>query len=320
MEKKKVFITGLTGFVGSHLADYLLSLNRYEISGTYISPKSLSLISHIQEKVKPIQVDLMDEGVVQKVIREEKPDIVFHLAALAATGESIGNPKVVLTTNVILELNVFEAIRKANLLNCVVVVPSSALIYGAVKKEYLPIKENTPLFPTNSYAVSKIGQDYLALQYFLSYGMHIVRARPFNHIGPRQSPGFAVADFAKKIAEIEKGIKPNVMTVGDTSSKRDFTDVRDVVRAYGVLMEKGEKGEAYNIGSGKSHSIQSILEMLLSFSTVSIRVETDKKLLRPSDASDLVCDNAKIRQLGWEPHIPLERSLKDTLDYYRSIV
>lgn len=320
MEKKKVFITGLSGFVGSHLADYLLSLNQYEICGTYISPKSLSLISHIGQKVRPIQVDLMDEDATHKLIQEEKPNVVFHLAALAATGESIDNPKIALMTNIALELNVFEGIRKAKLSDCVIVVPSSALIYGAVKKEDLPINENTPLFPTNSYAVSKIGQDYLALQYFLSYGMKIVRARPFNHIGPRQSVGFAVADFAKKIAEIEKGINPPVMTIGDTSAKRDFTDVRDVVQAYVTLLEKGSRGDVYNIGSGKSHSIQSVLDTLLSFSRVEIRVEPDKKLFRPLDAPELLCDNTKIKSLGWEPHIPLEQSLKDTLDYYRSIV
>lgn len=317
---KKVFITGLSGFAGSHLADLLLQKDEYEISGTYFSSSSLNLLSHIQEKIRPIKVDLQDAEATYKVISEEKPDIVFHLAALASTGDSIQNPKEAIMTNITLELNVLESIRKAGLLEAKVVIPSSAQIYGAVKKEYLPINEDTPLFPTNPYAVSKIAQDFLALQYFLSYGMKIVRVRPFNHIGPRQGVGFAAADFAKKIAEIEKGAVPAILPVGDLSSKRDFTDVRDIVRGYHLLAEKGVVGEVYNIGSGKSHSMKEIVDILISQAKVSIEVKRDEKLLRPLDAPELLCDNTKIRSLGWAPTIALEQSLKETLDYYRSIV
>lgn len=317
---KKVLITGLSGFAGSHLADLLLQKNEYEISGTYLSSSSLNLLSHIKDKVKPIYVDLQDEEATLKVISEEKPDIVYHFAALASTGDSIHHPKVAIMTNITLELNVLEGLRKSGLLETKVVVPSSAQIYGAVKKEYLPINEDTPLFPTNPYAVSKIAQDYLALQYFLSYAARIVRVRPFNHIGPRQGVGFAAADFAKKIVEIEKGTVPAILPVGDLSTRRDFTDVRDIVKGYYLLSEKGVVGEVYNIGSGKSHSMKEIVDILTSLAKVSIEVKQDEKLLRPLDAPELLCDNAKIRSLGWEPTIPLEQSLKETLDYYRTIV
>ena len=319
MKNKKIFITGLSGFAGSYLADLLLE-KKYAISGTYLSSKSLSLIKHLESRVKPIHVDLQDEDETNKVIGEEKPDIVFHLAALASTGDSIQNPKVALMTNITLELNVFEALLKNNLSDCVVVVPSSAQIYGAVKKEYLPINEDTPLFPTNPYAVSKIAQDYLALQYFLSYGMKIVRVRPFNHIGPRQGAGFAIADFAKKIAEIEKGVIPPILYVGDLSTKRDFTDVRDIVKGYDLLSEKGALGDVYNLGSGTSHSMREVVDKLVSFAKTSIEVKKDDSLLRPLDAPELLCDNTKIKNLGWSPSIPFENSLKETLDYYRSIV
>jgi len=175
--------------------------------------------------------------------------------------------------------------------------------------------------PTNPYAVSKIAQDFLGLQYFLSYGLKIVRVRPFNHIGPRQSPRFVVPSFAKQIAEIEKGKKENILHVGNLSSRRDFTDVRDMVAAYLLSLEKGDLGDVYNIGSGVSRQISKMLDMLLSLSSKKIDVEIDKSLFRPKDDPELVCDKSKFtKQTGWEPKIEIEKTLKDTLDYYRNIV
>ena len=180
--------------------------------------------------------------------------------------------------------------------------------------------ENTAFRPTNTYAVSKIAQDFLGLQYYISYRLKIIRVRPFNHIGPRQSAGFVVSDFAKKIADIEKGRMDPILRVGNLQAKRDFTDVRDMVRAYNFLIEKGEFGEVYNIGSGVSYSISEILDILLSFSKIKIKVEIDHSLLRPEDAQDRLCDNKKFVELtDWKPSIPIEKSLKDTLDYWRNI-
>ena len=197
---------------------------------------------------------------------------------------------------------------------------SSAEVYGIVKKDDLPINEETPFNPSNPYAVSKVACDLLALQYFNSMRLDVVRLRPFNHTGPGQPPDFVVPAFAKKIAEIEKG-KLDKLTVGNLESKRDFTDVRDMVEGYFLISENGLSGDVYNMGSGKSHKISEILDILMSYSTAKIKIEEDKSLMMPSDNPDLVCDNSKIASLiGWKPQIPLEQTLKETLDYWRSVV
>jgi GDP-4-dehydro-6-deoxy-D-mannose reductase len=211
--------------------------------------------------------------------------------------------------------------RKSNLLNSKTLVVASAEVYGSVKKEDLPMNEETSLNPTNPYAVSKLAQDFLGRQYFLSYGLKAVRVRPFNHVGPGQAPIFVVSAFAQKIVEIEKGKRKPILPVGNLEARRDFTDVRDVVKAYSLLMEKGEFGEVYNIGSGVSYKISQILEMLLSFSSAKITINVDKSLFRPIDDPELVCDPLKINKLtGWKPEIPIEKTLKDTLDYWRNII
>ena len=200
-------------------------------------------------------------------------------------------------------------------------VISSADVYGLVSKDDLPIKEQTNFMPANPYAVSKITQDFLGLQYFLSYKLKIIRARPFNHIGPRQSPHLVVSSFAKAIAEIEKGKREPVFDVGNLSAKRDFVDVRDMVVAYSKILEKGQDGEVYNIGRGASYQIKDILDKMLSFSSAKIEVKKDSDLFRPSDTPDLICDNSKLKKtIDWEPIIPIEKTLKDTLDYWRNII
>jgi len=194
-------------------------------------------------------------------------------------------------------------------------------VYGKVSEKDLPIDEDTPFMPTNAYAVSKITQDFLGLQYVLSYKLQIVRVRPFNHFGPRQATGFVIADWCKKIAQIEKGEIPPVVKVGNLKAKRDFTDVRDMVEAYAILLEKGKTGEAYNIGSGKSLCIEDILKILLKEAKVKISVEKDDLLFRPVDSLERVCDNRKFVSLsGWQPKIAIEKTLKETLDYWRNIV
>jgi len=205
-------------------------------------------------------------------------------------------------------------------------VISSAEIYGYVTPENLPIGENTPFRPGNPYAVTKIAQDFIGLQYNLSYHMPIIRVRPFNHVGPRQATGFVVSDFAKQIAEIEKSHRQNLPTtdpmlkVGNLEAKRDFTDVRDMVKAYSLILEKGVPGDVYNIGSGKSIKIAEVLDTLIGLSDTKIEKQTDPTKLRPSDVPEIVCNNTKIRNLtSWEPEIALETTLKDTLDYWRHL-
>lgn len=317
---KKILITGSSGFAGSHLVDYLLSKNTHSITGTYLSDKSVVNLPKSQ-RLKLMKVDFTRKEEVLKLITLVRPGFIFHLAALSSPADSYSMPVETFMNNVVAEVNLLEAVRNTIGMSCRVLIVSSGDIYGKVEEKDLPIDEETPLKPTNPYAVSKLAQDFFALQYFLSYKLCIIRVRPFNHIGPRQSPGFVVAAFAKKIAEIEKGIRAPVMHVGNLEAKRDFTDVRDIVKAYHAILENGAVGHVYNIGSGKSCSIQSILEQLLSLSKTKIEVVIDKNLFRPGDEAELLCDSTKLRKtISWKPTMPLEQSLKDTLDYWRNIV
>ena len=318
---KKILITGASGFVGSHLVDHLSLNSNNELHGTSFSKGSSSSLDKNQRKIKLLEVDLSKEEEVYKLIEEVKPDVIYHLAAFTSAADSFSSPRETILNNIACQINIFEAMRRSKLLESKTLVVSSAEVYGGVAPEELPITEKTTLNPTNPYAVSKLTQDFLGRQYFLAYGLKAVRVRPFNHVGPRQAPNFVVSSFAKKIVEIEKGQREPVLPVGNLESKRDFTDVRDVVRAYDSLMEKGEAGEVYNIGSGVSHKISEILEMLLSLTKVKIEVKVEQSLFRPIDDPDLVCDSTKINKLtGWKTEIPLKKTLEDTLDYWRNII
>ncbi len=318
---KKAFITGISGFAGSFLAEELLKNSNFEVSGVYLSEASLNNLASIKDKIKIIKLDLTDSSSTFKYIKEIKPDYIFHLAGLAGSSDSFGAPLATIVGNVAPQINIFDAVRELNLLKTRILIASSAEIYGHVEKKDLPISEDTPLNPTSPYAVSKISQDFLGLSYFNSYNLDIVRVRPFNHIGPRQIDKFVVGSFAKKIAEIEKKKREAVMPVGNLESKRDFTDVRDVVKAYILALEKGKSGKAYNIGSGTSYSISEILDKLIGFSDIKIKVEQEKSLLRPSDNPDLICDYGKFADLtDWKPEIQIDKTLEDTLDYWRNII
>ncbi len=309
----KVFITGINGFVGKHL---IKEYPNDEIFGLV----KTSIDENLGENVKKFQGDILDSSGIRKIIEEVKPDIIFHLAALTSPSESLKNPVETLDNNIKGQLNILEAVRNLEL-DCKTLVVSSAEIYGSVSEKDLPINENVQFLPTTPYAVSKITQDFLGYQYFKSYGVKSIRVRPFNHIGPGQAPMFVVSAFAKQIAMIEKGQQEPVMKVGNLTPKRDFTDVRDVSRAYKLLMEKGEIGEVYNIGSGKSYGINEILNILISFSTEKIEVREDPSLVRKVDVKELRCDYTKLKNdTSWEPEIEIEKSLKDTLDYWRNIL
>lgn len=313
---KKALITGISGFAGSYLTELLLEKN-FEVSGTFISDDIRNL-DHIKNELKLENLDLLKKNNIQKYVEKVQPDFVFHLAALTSPKESFENPEKFFTNNITAQINLLESIRLSNS-NPRILIISSAEVYGLVSKEDLPVSERTELRPASPYAVSKIAQDFLALQYNLSYNMDIVRVRPFNHIGPRQSPSFVVASFAKQIAEIEKS--GGSIKVGNLDAKRDFTDVRDMVIAYLLLLEKGKSGEVYNAGSGKSHRIGDILDRLVSFSAKKIEIETDPARLMPSDLPDIYSDNSRIFETtGWKAETPIVKTLEDTLDYWRNVV
>ena len=313
---KKAFITGLTGFVGSHLAHLLLE-NNYKVTGTYINEKSASKFNQ-EKEVELKQLDLLDEEKTFTTLKTVKPDYIFHLAAISSPRESFKNPKKTFENNISSEINLLEAVKKLDLMETKILIVSTAEVYGHVSPENLPINENTNLNPTNPYAVSKIAQDFLGLQYFLTNKLKIVRVRPFNHVGPGQSPDFVISAFAKRITEIEKG-REKVMRIGNLTSKRDFTDVRDMVKAYLLALEKGKLGDVYNLGSGKSYRISEILDLMKKMAKVEIKTEEDPSLMLPSDDPELRCDFSKFNKLtGWNPEIPIEKTLEDTLDYWRN--
>ena len=317
----KALITGVTGFAGSYLAEYVLSTKKYDVSGTYLLEESLRNVKAIKEKLHLVKADLSQEKSVLNIVKDVSPSVIFHLASLTSPADSFNNPTQTLTNNISLQVNLLEGVRKNNLFNTKILIVSSADIYGLVDSKELPMDEETKLMPTSPYAVSKITQDFLGLTYFLSYNLKIIRVRPFNHIGPRQSPQFVVSSFAKQIAEIEKGKRKPILKVGNLEAKRDFTNVKDMVRAYATVMEKGKIGDVYNIGSGTSYKISDILNKLVSMSSSKIKIEKEEGLLRPSDNPELVCDATKFVKLtGWKPEISIEETLKDTLDYWRNII
>ncbi|NOX96504.1 MAG: GDP-mannose 4,6-dehydratase [Nitrospirae bacterium] len=313
----KVLITGITGFVGSHLADYLLTKPEVEICGIYRWRSDTKNIDHIKDRLKLWECDLKDASSVSKIIDDVRPDKIFHLAAQSFVPTSWHAPAETLTTNIVGELNIFEAVRRAGL-NPWIQIAGSSEEYGLAYEEEIPIKETNPLRPLSPYGVSKVGQDLLAYQYYMSYKLNVIRTRGFNHTGPRRGEVFVCSDFARQVVRIEKGLQPPVIKVGNLDAKRDFTDVRDMVRAYWLSLEKCKPGEVYNICSGKSYKISEVLEMLLGMTKETIEVKANESKFRPSDVLVLLGDSSKFRkETGWKPEIPFEKTLKDIIDYWR---
>lgn len=314
----RVLITGITGFAGSHLADYILANEPdVEIFGLLRWRSRMDNVAHIRDSVRFYEGDLKDSVSLKKCLAEIKPDRIFHLAAQSFVPTSWKCPSETFAINAIGQINLFETILALDLSPKIQVAGSSEE-YGIVHPHELPMKETNPLRPLSPYAVSKVAQDLLAFQYYKSYGLRAVRTRGFNHTGPRRGDVFICSNFAKQIAEIEKQKRDPVIFVGNLDAKRDFTDVRDTVRAYWLSLEKGEEGDVYNIGSGRSYSMREILDMLLAETDVHVQVEVDPERLRPSDVPILESDCSKFKALtGWEPQIPFQQSLQDLLDYWR---
>jgi len=312
-----ILITGISGFVGSYLAEYLLEKENTALIGTVYSSTSIENINHLKDQVTLYEGDLTDREFVRKVIQKVKPDNIYHLAAIAFVGESLKNPEPVIMNNIQAQLNILEEARLQKIDTRVIII-GSADEYGIVTPEDNPMSEELPLKPESPYALSKMTQDLMGYVYTRSFGLSVIRVRPFNHIGPRQSPDFVVSNFAKQIAEAEAGLSEPIVRVGNLSAKRDFTDVRDMVNAYWLAIKKGETGEVYNIGSGNAYEISWVLNTLISFANVPITIENDPKRFRPVDLPITSCNAEKFtRQTGWKPTIAIEDTLLETLNYWR---
>lgn len=314
----KVLITGITGFAGSHLADFLLEeLPDAEVAGIYRWRSRTENVEHLAGKVALLECDIRDATATREVLESYRPDYIFHLAAQSFVPSSWKAPQESLSTNILGQLNLFEAMRKSGHA-CRIQIAGSSEEYGLVHPDEIPITEDQPLRPLSPYAVSKVGQDVLAYQYFQSYGLPVVRTRGFNHTGPRRPSVFVCSDFARQVVEIEKGLRAPEIRVGNLEARRDFTDVRDVVRAYWLALSQGEPGEVYNVATGTSWAISEILDMLIAFAGVKVKVSTDPERLRPSDVPRLEGDASRLRAAtGWIPVIPFEQTLRDLLDYWR---
>lgn len=317
--KKKALITGITGFAGSYMAEFLLNKG-FEVCGICRWRSNRANIAHLNNKLKLIEADLLDAHSLESLMFEIRPDFIFHLAAQSFVPASWTSPAVTLETNIVGSANLFESVRRAQI-NPVIQIACSSEEYGLVNPKEIPLKETNPLRPLSPYAVSKVAMDYLGYQYFKSYGTKIVRTRGFNHTGPRRGDVFAESSFAKQIAEIEKGKREPVIYVGNLETQRDYTDVRDMVKGYFLAVTKGEPGEVYNICSGKAWRISEVLDYLLAISKVKVTLKQDPARMRPSDVPILLGNNTKFRrQTGWKPEIPLKQTFSDLLDYWRERV
>lgn len=317
---KKALITGVTGMAGSHLADYLLTLGNVEVHGTYRWRSRRENIEHLNGKITLHDCDVRDYKNVLKVIEGVKPDFIFHLAAQSFVPTSWVSPASTMKDNIEMQINVFEAVREVGIDPAIQIALSSEE-YGLVHPDEVPMNEENPLRPLSPYAVSKVAQDMMGYQYNQSYGMRIIRTRTFNHEGPRRGEVFVTSNFAKQIAEIEAGKKEPVIEVGNLEAKRDWSDVRDVVRGYWLAVNKCEPGDVYVLASGKTRTVQEMLDTLLDFSTVKVQVKQDPSRMRPSDVEILWGDYSKFKQrTGWEPSIPFEKTMEDLLNYWRERV
>ena len=310
----KAFITGIDGFVGKHLAQYLLEQG-ITVSGIGITDASRIDIPCIYEVC-----DITDAEHLQDCIERTEPDVVYHLAAIAFVPDAEKSPERAIDVNITGSVNVLECVsRSFPAAKCIMI--STGEVYGIVSSQDLPLEEDTVLKPANLYAATKMSMETFAQFYAARRGAQTIILRPFNHIGPGQSPLFVTSDFARQIALIEKGEKVPVMSVGNLEAARDFTDVRDVVRAYHLAAQHGVPGEVYNIASDKAYIISEILEILISYARKSITVTIDENKFRHSEIPVLKGDYSKLsRRSGWKPTIPIESSLKDILNYWREQV
>jgi len=312
-----ILITGASGFVGQHL---ITALRHAQPDATLIGTMHRSTVSSDDDYIRYIRIDLCDADRVKSLLSEIRPSVIYHLAGQSSPAYSFEAPWDTLETNIRSQFNILQGCHELGLTPRILVI-TSAEIYGAVKPDELPITEDTPLRPASPYSLSKITQDMMGWQYYLCYQLPVIRARAFNHPGPGQSERFVITAFAMQVARIEAGLQEPVIHVGNLSALRDFTDVRDMVRAYQLLIEHGQPGEAYNIASNQAISIAEVLQDLLSYSTVAIRTELDTTRLRPADIPCIQGSYEKLNAAtGWTPQIPFAHSLRAILEDCRERV
>lgn len=302
----RILVTGATGFVGRHLLSLLVS-RRNEVFGTFLEPVSDGVPPHAEL----VRCDLRDARAVSRLVQEVRPQHVYHLAALSSVRDSFEDVNAVYQANFFGTLNLLDALRSAQPAARILLV-GSGHCYGKVRRAELPIGETRILAPISPYAVSKAAADLLGGQFFQNYGVSVIRVRPFNHTGPGQSTHFVCSDFARQLAAIELGLAPPVIRVGNLNSKRDFSDVRDVVLAYLLLLQKGRAGEIYNVGSGHSIALRDVLTILCSFCTRKVSIEVEQERLRRGEEDVLYCSNRKLKKAtGWRPQYGLKTTLRD---------
>ncbi|MDO5339013.1 MAG: GDP-mannose 4,6-dehydratase [Eubacteriales bacterium] len=308
----KALVIGGGGFVGPYLVKHLTNDLGYEVTVTKTVKETLNM-----DNVTVKDLDILDIDQIKTLLEEEKADYIFHLAAQSSVAYSWKNPTLTVDVNIKGCINLLEAIRQIDKKPRVLLIGSGEE-YGHIKKDECPIVEDNVVRPGNIYAATKSCQNMLGKIYSDAYNLDIMMVRAFNHIGPNQTPMFVVADFCKQVADIEKGIQEPVINVGNLSAKRDFTDVRDVVKAYAKLVAGGKRGETYNVGTGHAVAIEDILKSIIAMSDKEIEVKVDPAKLRPVDVPIIEPDISKIKkEVGWEPVIPLEQTLKETLEHWR---
>lgn len=311
--KKTALIIGGAGFVGNYLAEYLHDTCGYFVNSTKLEQETLQ-----SPYGEVYNLDILNQTEIENLMKDIKPDCIFHLAAQSSVALSWKRPQLTVDINVKGTVNLLEALKNVEYKGRVLLIGSGEE-YGVIKEEECPITEENLLRPGNIYAATKACQNLLGGIYARAYGLDLMMVRAFNHVGPNQIPQFVVADFCSQVAAIEKGKQTPEIHVGNLSAKRDFTDVRDVVAAYAMIIEKGKTGETYNVGSGKAIAIDEILNRILSFTKEEIKVIIEKEKFRPVDVPIIEADITKlVTDTGWEQKIPLDRTLQETLDYWRS--
>jgi GDP-4-dehydro-6-deoxy-D-mannose reductase len=315
----RVLITGISGFVGLHLAEHLLASHpEVELFGLRRWRSEMPSVPDLAPAVGILEGDLLDAPSLVRVLQASRPDIVFHLAASSSVAGSWDTPAEMVQVNVLGTLHLLEAVRQLGL-EAQVVLAGSAEAYGVVAESELPITEDQPFRPVSPYAVSKAAVDLLGYQYSQAFGLRTVRMRLFNHCGPRQSARFVVSSLARQIAGIEAGLFPPRVVVGNLDVRRDFVDVRDAVRAYWLAGTRGVPGEAYNVAAGRSRSIREVVDHLRSLADTSVEVTFDPTRLRPAELQVLEGDSTRFRKAtGWRPEIAFEQTLADTLGWWRA--
>ena len=315
MKKKKVLSIGAAGFVGKYLIRHYQKQSGYEIYATKLANEEI-----LEEEIQVFDLDILHKDEIIKLLYVIRPDYIFHLAAQSSVSVAWNNPGLTIDINIKGAVNVLDAVRELYYKPRILLIGSGEE-YGYIEADEVPIKEDNRIRPGNIYAATKACQNMIGNIYSKAYDMKVLMVRAFNHIGPEQSSIFVVSDFCRQVAEIELGRREPVMYVGNLSAKRDFTDVRDVVRAYSLLIERGQPGETYNVGSGQAFEIKEILEKITALSQRQIKIEIDPNKIRPVDVPIIEADVRKLKEItGWQREISLEQTISETLDYWRNIL